>query len=78
MDDELILAAMLGIQRYLDSRPESADTLDGIHYSWIASIESKAVTQAALELLQESGVVECRRYGRDTVIWRRVRKTADA
>jgi hypothetical protein len=76
MDDRLVLETMRMIQQYLDSRPESADTLDGIHYSWIQSQESKDVTQAALDRLLEAGVVEHLRYGRNTLLWRRARKTA--
>lgn len=73
MNDELILAAMLRIQQYLDDFPECADTLDGIHYCWLQSTESKHITQAALELLLDASIVECRRYGRDTIVWRRTR-----
>jgi hypothetical protein len=76
MDDEQILKTMLSIQRYLDTHPESADTLDGVHYSWIGSLESKDVTQTALDLMLERGFVECLRYGRGTVLWRRARRTS--
>ena len=73
MDDELILATMLKIQRYLHSNPESADTLDGVHSYWIQSPELKAITQAALERLENTGIVERMAYGRDNVLWRRPR-----
>jgi len=77
MNDDLVIETMRRIQRYLDSRPESADTLEGIHYSWIQSEESLDITLAALEQLLLEGAVEQRRYGRDGVLWRRARRQVD-
>jgi hypothetical protein len=35
MEEELILFAMGEIRNYLKARPDSADTLEGIHSWWI-------------------------------------------
>lgn len=79
MDEQSILAVAKEIRRYLDSRPESADTVDGIHHFWInwsGLPESRLVTAAALELLLAEGVVECVRYG-NRELWRRRRDQAE-
>lgn len=58
MDDKQILSRAAAIQRYLISRPDSADTLENIHGGWIrsrGSEDSMDVTQAALEYLRVAG-----------------------
>jgi hypothetical protein len=73
MDEALILAAATDIQNYLASRPDSADTLEGIHQCWIewsGIPESINVTAAALERLETAGFVEHVQV-RDRQIWRR-------
>lgn len=63
------------IAHYVDARPESADTLEGIHQWWIqwpGAAESMSVTLAALEQLERDGLMQGVRLGnRD--IWRRRR-----
>ncbi|HVK96120.1 MAG TPA: hypothetical protein VM571_15495 [Noviherbaspirillum sp.] len=76
MDEKLVLDVMAEIRDYLAARPDSADTLEGIHQYWLLwpnGQEAPAVTQAALDLLLEAGVVECVRYG-GRVLWRRRRE----
>jgi hypothetical protein len=61
MNDKQILSRAAAIQRYLISRPESEDTLEGIHHSWIRSRsmeETMDVTQAALDYLTVAGFIE--------------------
>ena len=73
--DETILFAELAIRRFLTQRPDSADTLDGIHRWWIqwpGEEESSLCTLTALERLQASGEVEQFRAG-SNVLWRRKR-----
>lgn len=75
MDEKLILAAADEIRNYLAARPDSADTVEGIHQWWIrwpGFPEPIIVTQAALEMLQEAGIVECVQYG-NRMLWRRAR-----
>lgn len=72
MDDKLILQMAAAIQTYLAERPDSADTLEGIHNWWIPDpgrTESMAVTEAALEYLEAAGIVE-RVQLRRKQIWR--------
>lgn len=79
MDDPLIAFAENAIREYLRERPESADTLEGVHNWWIrwpGMSESPAVTAIALERLEASGEVERVRIG-DRALWRR-RQVADA
>lgn len=79
MNDKLILSRAAAIQRYLDRRPASADTAEGIHASWIRSHgeeDSVEVTLAALDFLRIAGVVESNMTG-NREIWRR-HSTADA
>lgn len=69
-----IAYAKESIRRYLETRPNSADTLEGIHQWWInwpsypPIIE---VTLAALEQLQLEGFVESIKIG-NQLIWRKV------
>jgi hypothetical protein len=61
------------IQYYLASRPESADTLEGIHAwwtQWSSLQEPQAATLAALEDMEAHGFVERARSG-GREIWRR-------
>lgn len=78
MDDALIAFAANAIREYLRQRPESADTLEGVHNWWIrwpGIPESPAVTGIALERLEASGEVERVRIG-GRMLWRR-RQAAD-
>ena len=73
MNDKLILSRVAAIQRYLETRPESADTLEGIHQNWIRTRRTEdtpEVTRAALEYLEIAGFVESRTFGLRR-IWRR-------
>ena len=63
------------IIRYLEVRPNSADTVEGISCWWIDwgnFQESVAATQAALELLEQQVVVEQLRVG-NRIVWRKKR-----
>lgn len=80
MNDKQILLRAAAIQRYLLARPESADTLEGIHATWIRSrdpADSMDLTQAALEYLMAAGIVESSAAGTQTV-WRRTATNADS
>lgn len=73
MNDKLILSRAAAIQRYLESRPNSADTLEGIHQNWIRSRgdeDTIDVTRAALDYLAVAGFIESRTLG-NREIWRR-------
>lgn len=73
MNDKLILSRAAAIQRYLDRRPDSADTLEGIHQDWIRSRSDEdtiEVTLAALDYLKVAGFVESNTIG-SREIWRR-------
>ncbi len=79
MDDSLIAFTENAIREYLRERPESADTLEGVHFWWIrwpGTPESPVVTEVALERLEASGEVERYRIGH-RILWRR-RQAADA
>lgn len=76
MDNDALSLTMRQIMTYLDHHPDSADTLAGIHAFWLQSSELPAVTQLALERLLEAGLLECVRYGRDQMIWRRCHASA--
>ncbi|WP_222846709.1 hypothetical protein [Chitinolyticbacter meiyuanensis] len=72
MDDALIDYVAQAICRYLQQRPASADTLEGVHAWWIEwpdLPEAPAVTLAALERLEQQGVVERRHIG-NRELWR--------
>ncbi|OGB26638.1 MAG: hypothetical protein A3I66_03590 [Burkholderiales bacterium RIFCSPLOWO2_02_FULL_57_36] len=72
MNDKLILSRVAAIQRYLEMRPDSADTLEGIHHYWVRSRgeETMEVTQAALDYLKVAGFIESSTTG-NREIWRR-------
>lgn len=72
-EHNMIDYAISAIRRFLQERPDSADTLEGIHSWWIRwpeLEESSMVTQTALERLQAGGEVEQIKLG-SRVIWRR-------
>ncbi len=74
-DDNTIDYAISAIRSFLRERPESADTLEGIHRWWIrwpGLEESPLVTLTALERLEALGEVEQLRVGA-SVLWRRRR-----
>jgi hypothetical protein len=78
MDELLVVFAEDAIRAYLDDRPDSADTLDGIHRWWIrwpGLTESPVVTQIALERLESTGQIESVSVG-NQVLWRRPRTQA--
>ena len=64
------------IRKYLAMRPDSADTIKGIHQWWINwpnnPPDNIQITQSALEILVESGEMESRKIG-SRLIWRRRR-----
>ena len=63
------------IAHYLASRPESADSPEGIRQWWLRPVGVEvplALVMDALKLLASEGVVECRRFGGGEV-WRRSR-----
>lgn len=73
MDPQLLEFAANAIREYLTQRPESADTIEGIHRWWIhwpGLAESPVVTQIALERLAAAGEIESFNIG-DRVVWRR-------
>lgn len=75
--DETIDFAITAIRHFLDARPDSADTLEGIHRWWIhwpSEEESALCTLTALERLEAAGVVEQFRAG-SNILWRRKRHT---
>lgn len=75
MDEQLVVFAENAIRRYLGERPESADTVEGIHLWWIlwpGLPESPVVTQIALERLETSGEMESVNVG-NQMLWRRPR-----
>ncbi|MFD0726567.1 hypothetical protein [Lysobacter brunescens] len=78
MDRGLIEFAKDAIRRFLERRPEAADTLEGIHHWWIdwpGHAESQVVTEVALEQLHAEGLIEPLRIG-NNVLWRRRREDA--
>lgn len=73
MHDSLLAEVETAIREYLRERPDSADTLEGIHRWWIRwpdRPESPALTEIALERLEAEGLLERFRVG-DNVVWRR-------
>jgi hypothetical protein len=75
MDEQLVAIAKAAIRDYLAERPDSADTLEGIHRWWIlwpGLAESPVVTQVALEHLQTAGEMEAFTVG-NSILWRRRR-----
>jgi hypothetical protein len=80
MNDKQIVLRAAAIQRYLLARPESADTLESVHTSWIRPRDpddSMDLTQAALEYLEAAGVVESIEAGPRRV-WRRAAIDAES
>jgi len=75
MNNHAIDFAKNAIQQFLADRPDSADTLDGIHAWWIRWPELPEhinVTLAALEQLEALGIMETAVVGQRT-IWRKRR-----
>ncbi len=80
MDEQLVEFAENAIRDYLVLRPESADTIEGVHRWWIrwpGLAESPVVTQIALERLVASGEIESFRIG-NQLVWRRPRSLSQA
>lgn len=60
-DADCVQFAIDAIAQYLLQHPDSADTVDGIHEWWIVwphGTESILLTQAALERLEQDGVLQ--------------------
>lgn len=75
MDEQLVDYAEAAIRAFLAERPDSADTLEGIHRWWIrwpGLAESPVVTQVALERLENTAEVERFKIG-NSIVWRRAR-----
>jgi hypothetical protein len=75
MEHNIITFAVTQIRSYIETRPEAADTVQGIHNWWIqwpTIEETIIITQAALENLQQSGEMETISIGNKT-LWRRAR-----
>lgn len=75
MDEQLVVFAENAIRVYLAQRPDSADTLEGVHRWWIrwpGLAESAVVTQIALERLVAAGEIESFNVG-NQILWRRPR-----
>lgn len=74
-ENNMIEYAMNAIRAFLIERPESADTLEGIHGWWIhwpTQEESVMVTLTALERLEAAGEVEKVKIG-VRALWRKKR-----
>lgn len=74
-EEPTICYAMSAIRRFLMERPDSADTLEGIHRWWIrwpGVEEPQRVTRTALERLEYAGELEKIKFG-TSVLWRRRR-----
>jgi len=72
MHHDAIDVAERAILSYLEQRPASADTAEGIHHHWIAwegPPEHIGITEGALERLRDAGRMESVRLGGRT-IWR--------
>ena len=72
-DEKNIEYAVSAIRRFLHERPESADTLDGIHRWWIhwpLQQEASLTTLKALERLERLGEVRQLKLG-TSILWRR-------
>lgn len=58
--DEMVRSVAQEIERYLAQHPDAADNAEGIRRWWLwpgAREESEETVQAALDLLEERGVV---------------------
>jgi hypothetical protein len=74
MNEADILQAMRAIQQYLQRTPGAADTAIGIHHRWVVWTEPVpllAVTEQALQRLEQDGEVERHRLQGGTELWRR-------
>ena len=72
MEEDLIHFASNEIINYMQARPGSADTVEGIHQVWIQwpnTPETTKVTLAALEQLERDGFMEKVQAGPNS-IWR--------
>ncbi|MDD5390200.1 MAG: hypothetical protein PHD37_12690 [Gallionellaceae bacterium] len=72
-DESLILAIESEVLAYLEARPASADTLEGIHRWWIrwpGLEEPMSITEIALNRLQARGLLEQCRVG-SRILWRK-------
>jgi len=77
MDSQIIESVAAAILAYVQEHSASADTVDGIHNWWIdwqGRIESPQVTERALELLEQQGLMEKVAVG-NRLLWRRPRDT---
>lgn len=75
MDSQTVVVAA-AILAYVQRRPESADTVEGIHNWWIdwhGRIESPQVTEQALEHLEKQQLMEKVSVG-NRLLWRRPRQ----
>lgn len=75
MDQHIIDHAAAAIMAYLQRRPDSADTVEGIHQWWIdwqGQVEDPQVTLQALEQLEKDTQLERVRIG-NRFLWRRPR-----
>lgn len=76
MDSQLIEPVAAAILAYVQERPGSADTAEGIHTWWIdwhGCIESQQVTEQALEYLEKQCLMEKVSIG-DRLLWRKPRQ----
>ncbi len=74
MNDKHIEYAINAIQSFLAARPDSADTIEGIHNWWIdwgELPESIAITEQALQQLKEHGLMRSVVIG-NREIWRHI------
>lgn len=74
-DEQLIVYAAAEITAWLAARPNSADTVEGIHRWWVhwpGPVEAIAVTDAALHRLEAAALVEQVQIG-SRLLWRRRR-----
>ncbi len=75
MDFQLVETVAAAILAYVRCRPQSADTVQGIHAWWIdwhGRIESPEVTEGALEHLERQGLMERVSIG-NRLLWRQPR-----
>ncbi|THF63713.1 hypothetical protein E6C76_14080 [Pseudothauera nasutitermitis] len=78
VDEQVVLFAEAAIREFLAQRPDSADTLEGIHRWWIlwpGLPESPVISLIALERLEAAGLMERLLIG-NTVLWRRAREAS--
>lgn len=75
-DNERIEAIAASVMRYLGIRPQSADTLEGIHRWWVEWGDQEAppmLTEKALHMLEASGQLESIQIA-GRLIWRLARR----